>query len=491
MPELSGEQKLRIVLESIIRKVPKEEQCQKYGISEEEFLGWQDQLTKNGGQIFEPGFGSKTTSRRPQVIRKMGPVAKVFLTLSLFANIGLITVAIVLSLNNSSQPPEAQVLSKTVVPLDSPLHSAQPDTDFSSLQPATAEVEKPLVEPLGEIKDLLATGSNTMGQQKNEDLETLLAKPMELPVPQVIPPTNTFIDVSSEVSFLDKIYEGRHVVYILDVGDYVLKGEGAAKRFEQMKDAVLSSIVTLSPNSYFNLVLYWNLRETSALGKTILKANRDNIKYAIDWISGLGSSLEDLKENRNQFVPKELLYSKPLPGVVGPWFGLGVGITFDPDLIFILSGNTPAFPMGAVPKSHFNGLDLSQRSLLNGSSETQFAQPASLLSGLTRQTARKWLVSMEPPGSLPENVLEIEKIAIRRLGLSEEFAQAQSSVSIPWEKVFENFLSSLEVNSQMIPQTNFFLCMPPHIRWPNDLFNTASEFAESSKGVLMEDPKFP
>ena len=147
--------------------------------------------------------------------------------------------------------------------------------------------------------------------------------------------------------------------------------------------------------------------------------------------------------------------------------------------------------MAAVPKSHFNGLDLSQRSLLNGSSETQSAQPASLLSGLTRQTARKWLVSMEPPGSLPENVFEIEKIAIRRLGLSEEFAQAQSSVSIPWEKVFENFLSSLELNSQMIPQTNFFLCMPPHIRWPNDLFNTASEFAESSKGVLMEDPKFP
>ena len=491
MPELSGEQKLRIVLESIIRKVPKEEQCQKYGISEEEFLGWQDQLTNNGGQIFEPGFGSKTISRRPQVIRKMGPVAKVFLTLSLFSNIGLITVAIVLSLNNSSQPPEAQVLSKTVVPSDSPLHSAQPDTDFSSLQPATPEVEKPPVEPSGEIKDLLAAGSNTMGQQKNEDLETLLAKPMELPVPQVISPTDTFIDVSSEVSFLDKIYEGRHVVYILDVGDYVLKGEGAAKRFEQMKDAVLSSIVTLSPNSYFNLVLYWNLRETSALGKTILKANRDNIKYAIDWISGLGSSLEDLKENRNQFVPKELLYSKPLPGVVGPWFGLGVGITFDPDLIFILSGNSPSFPMAAVPKSHFNGLDLSQRSLLNGSSETLSAHPASLLSDLTRQTARKWLVSMEPPGSLPENVLEIEKIAIRRLGLSEEFGQAQSSVSIPWEKVFENFLSSLEVNAQMIPQTNFFLCMPPHIRWPNDLFNTASEFAESSKGILLEDPKFP
>ena len=128
-----------------------------------------------------------------------------------------------------------------------------------------------------------------------------------------------------------------------------------------MKDAVLSSLATLSPNSYFNIVLYWNLRECSALGKTILKANRENIKLAIDWIAGLGSSLEDLKVNRNQFVPKELLYSKPLAGVVGPWFGLSLGISFDPDLIFLIGGNSPKFSMKAIPKSHFNGLDLSQR----------------------------------------------------------------------------------------------------------------------------------
>ena len=37
MPDLTGEQKLRIVLESIIRKIPKEEQCQKYGISKRIF----------------------------------------------------------------------------------------------------------------------------------------------------------------------------------------------------------------------------------------------------------------------------------------------------------------------------------------------------------------------------------------------------------------------------------------------------------------------
>ena len=491
MPELSGEQKLRIVLESIIRKVPKEEQCKKYGISEQEFLGWQDQLTKNGGQIFEPGFGSALTSLRPKSRPGISPLTKAILTVSLLVNIGLVTVASVFYLTENDKPLEDQAVVDTMASSDSPLHSSQPDTDFLNPEPLIEEEAKPLVQSSGEIDDLLSGSSSSSSSTGDADLEALLAKPMELPVPRVIPPTDSLVDVSSEVTFLDKIYEGRHVVYILDVGDYVLQGEGAVERFEKMKDAVLSSMVTLSPNSYFNLVLYWNLRETSALGKTILKANRDNIKYAIDWITGLGSSLEDLRENRNQFVPKELLYSKPLPGVVGPWFGLGVGITFDPDLIFVLSGNSSAFPMSAVPKSHFNGLELNQRSLLKGTAQTVSSQPVSLLSDLTRQTARKWLVSMEPPGSLPDNVLEIEKIALRRLGLSEEFAQARTAVSIPWEKVFENFLSSLEVNAQMIPQTNFFLCMPPHIRWPNDLFNTASEFAESSKGGLVENPDFP
>ena len=35
--EFSGEQKLRIVLESIIRNVPKEEQSKKYGVSKPNF----------------------------------------------------------------------------------------------------------------------------------------------------------------------------------------------------------------------------------------------------------------------------------------------------------------------------------------------------------------------------------------------------------------------------------------------------------------------
>ena len=195
--------------------------------------------------------------------------------------------------------------------LDSPLNAALPDNDFSEMEEEDSSPDSSIArgKTSPEIEKLLSNAEDKEPSPKT-DLESLLAKPMDLPTPQVLPPVSTLPDISSEVSFLNQIYEGRHVVYVLDVGDYVLQGEGSAQRFEQMKDAVLSSLVTLSPNSYFNLVLYWNLRETSALGKTILKANRENVKYAVDWITGLGSSIEDLQENRNQFVPKELLYTQ-------------------------------------------------------------------------------------------------------------------------------------------------------------------------------------
>ena len=46
---------------------------------------------------------------------------------------------------------------------------------------------------------------------------------------------------------------------------------------------------------------------------------------------------------------------------------------------------------------------------------------------------------MEPQASLPDNVFDIEKIALRRLGLSEDLSMDSRSVAIPWEMVSKNF----------------------------------------------------
>ena len=88
--DLSGEHKLRIVLESIIRQVPKSEQCNKYGISEEEFQSWHDHLISNGGKIFDADFGDSMTQVKK--VRRMGGMAKLVLSLSLLSNLAVLLV---------------------------------------------------------------------------------------------------------------------------------------------------------------------------------------------------------------------------------------------------------------------------------------------------------------------------------------------------------------------------------------------------------------
>ena len=109
---------------------------------------------------------------------------------------------------------------------------------------------------------------------------------------------------SNEVIFNNRTYEGRHVVYLLDVGTYLLEDNQSMQQFQKAKEELISSIVSLSPNSYFNLVLYWNLRDAAALGKTILKSSQENKKYAIDWITSLGITKDSLKTDRNQYYPR-------------------------------------------------------------------------------------------------------------------------------------------------------------------------------------------
>ncbi len=80
---------------------------------------------------------------------------------------------------------------------------------------------------------------------------------MPLPLPQssILPPVIA-PEPNREVSFMGKVYEGKHVVFLLDADLHMLKGDSARRNFESMKNEILTSIASLSPNSYFNLVLF-------------------------------------------------------------------------------------------------------------------------------------------------------------------------------------------------------------------------------------------
>ena len=482
MPEeLSGEHKLRIVLESIIRNVSRAEQCQKYGISEEEFQGWHDHLITNGGKLFESDFGNVRT--RVKRVRKMTSLSKILLSTSLLANLSAVIVCLVIWLGGDEDTPDPALVESS----DSPLHASSVPPVNSGNSPGISQKIKPLV-PDDEPVRVSPSNPNPVRPPTvpKSDWDQLLAKPFPLPNPSTLPHVS-LPEPQREVSLMGNDYKGKHVVYLLDVGSHVLEGERANELFEGMKSELLSSIANLSPNSYFNMVLFWNLRETSALGKTILRANQENKKYAIDWLAGLGSKVDDLTEKRNQYYPKELLHAKPLPGVVGFWYGLSTAISFDPDLVFVFAGNLPAFSLSEIPRSHFDELGIEAKHL----SQARMEGSGSAVSDLIKLTARKWLISIEQASVLPQADDAIDEVALQRLGFLDGNFSTSQMIDVPWKKSFEHFLSSLEIGFDRVPRVHTFVCLPAHMTWPRTLTNSVREFSESSKGSFTLNPQFP
>ena len=472
--EFSGEQKLRIVLESIIRNVSKSEQSKKYGVPEEEFQKWHDHLIQNGGKLFESSLTAKSTLRPKRV--KRSKESKFLLFMSILINVGLIAFGAYYTIINdlkfesvwpdqTENPLDQQPVIVSEVPsFNEPVFSAK-------TVPEEVKFEAPITnDPFDPEKN---SGQYPLDQPKPKD---------ELFKKSSIFPQLDAADLPKDVSFLGKTYDGRHVVYLLDVGTYVIENKESVAQFDKIKKGLISSILSLSPNSYFNLVMYWNLREASALGPTILKASKENKKYAEDWINSLGDTKESIKVERNQYYSKEVLYTKPSIGIIGPWYALSMAISFDPDLVFVISGNLPDFDRSEVPRSHYDGLG----NIKFESTTTSFTSTASV-SSLTRETAMKWFYSITPVDLLPSSEQEAEKMALAKLGISMEGGSKTIYEELPWGVTFENFISSLEVGFDQIPKTHFILSLPRYTSWPSSLSDSAKEFTESSRGTFQEN----
>ncbi|MEK9773248.1 MAG: hypothetical protein VW576_06745 [Opitutae bacterium] len=478
MPEeFTGEQKLRIVLESIIRGVPQDEQCKKYGISDEQFRQWHDHLIKNGGKIYETNPVRPPRTSRTRKVRFVPWYLKLGLLFSFFLNLaGAIIWGVWYLSVNPHGPSILNHMDLSSLPADAEINAS----DQTALNQAPADLDE-LIERVD------AFGGNSTGEEVNKmenpvlaknaqpNLEQMLAPALKLPEP---PST---LELENRVGFLGQDYEAKHVVYVLDVGSYQLKGPDATDRLERMKLAVLESLTKLSANSYFNLVLCWNLREAHALGKTILRANDENKRYATEWITSLGKTPDLLKQGRNQFYPKELLYAQVLPGVVGPWYGLATAVSYDPDVVFFLAGNMPDFSPDEVSQNDYNGLGI--RPTANSSGRPQTGGVGDGLSSLIRKTAGYWLVALQSERNLPEKQEEIEEIALRRLSLDTMEPDSMSrKFSIPWDKAFDNFLAGLELGVSKIPRVHVFQTLPEHLTWPSSLQRSVQEFCESTRG---------
>ncbi|MDA7823012.1 transposase [Opitutales bacterium] len=479
--EFTGEQKLRIVLESIIRGVPREEQCKKYSITPEQFQTWHDHLIKNGGKIYEPGALRSGRSSRTKKVKFTPWYVSSLLAISILLNLG---GGIVWAVWKMASPEKEDSLVDVFPDIES---SSNEENEFEAADQSTEAIEddlqlESLIKQVDEFamqeKDLdpIDRLSETPEIVKSREVREMLSNSLKLPE------SPSALQLASEVEFLDQTYEGKHVVYLVDVGGYQLEGKDGAARFNRMKVALLESLTKLSKNSYFNLVLCWNLREAHALGKTILRASDENKKFASDWIKSIGTDLDGLKDGRNQFYPKELLYAKPLVGVVGPWYGLATAMSYDPDLVFFMVGNMPKFMPEEVSRLDFNGLGLDI-----GASSTSSPQLVDKdgLNSLIRKTAGYWLVALQSDRNLPSSQEDIEDIAMSRLGLENwKGPQAPMRTEVPWDKAFDNFLAGLELGIEKIPQVHTFQTLPDHQVWPSSLQNSMEEFCESSRGSL-------
>lgn len=488
--EFTGEQKLRIVLESIIRGVPRDEQCKKYGITSEQFQTWHDHLIKNGGSIYEQkgsNAGRSTSQAKKIRSRKVKYVPwyiKFLLILSIFSNLAAGIVWAVWNWSVQGVELGSMVDAEpSIFQIEVTDHNSSLVKDIATQPPELDDLIEQ-VDQFGKLSDDgIENGLETpdLGKNSKANLEEMLAPALKLPEP----PSN--LELGNRVDFIDQTYEAKHVVYLIDVGSYQLKGPNGVERLESMKLSVLESLTKLSANSYFNLVLCWNLRESHALGKTILRANDENKRYATEWITSLGTSPELLKEGRNQFYPKELLYAQVLPGVVGPWYGLATAMSYDPDIVFFLAGNMPDFSPDEVSRNDFNGLGITMDT--NLLANPQSAGVGQGLNSLIRKTAGYWLVALQSERNLPDNAKEIEEIALKRLGIDSSLPGLSfQKHSIPWEKAFDNFLAGLELGIAKIPQVHVFQTLPEHTRWPTSLQKSMAEFCESTRGNLSVFP---
>lgn len=479
MSEFTGEQKLRIVLESTLRNVPKSEQCEKYGISEEEFDRWNNKLITDGGIIFEDDGPVRSRTKAPKV-SKMGSLSKLLLSFSLLLNVVGMGIGLWVFVEKKDEIDSTQ--KNEEIPSGKTLSSGtQNSSNADNL--LSAEINP---DPLLDLKmrERLIVEKENLARNSISAEETLSPIPLEN---KIIPDLNP-VELAREVSLMGKSFEGKHVVYLLDVGLDQRMQEEYYIRFRKVILSLMESINSLSSDSYFNLVLYWNLREVSALGKTILRANDENKKYATEWLDSLGENELSIQENRRTWVPQELLHYKPMPGVVGPWYGMSTAVSFDPDLIFVFGAGLQSYRKSAIPKAHFSGLGIDPFSNPVIPATNGVNNEDGMVSSHIRTTAVTWFRNVEKGVGLPSDPNELEKIALRRLGLVGDLSSVFGTVEIPWGKAFENFLRHLEVYFDDLPQVHYFVTLPKDTQWPRELRSTVMEFVESTKGTFSIVP---
>ena len=477
----SGDEKLRIVLESIIRGISKEEQCKKYECSETDFDAWREHLVTNGGKVFEPGYGIVASKSKKS--SGGGWFSKIVFTLSILANLAVVSVALAWQMkwiDFGSYLPIHEVAS-TAEPSPPPV-SRHP----SATMPGTDQKGGETLESL-----LLAAKSSTAKQDAlTSSGSSTRIDTSAMPVGTVSVPSSAKAPLFSglpgrarptfEVEAFGVRAPGRLVVFALDASDYMTRGNRVGQ-FRELKNKLKVAIDGLSPKSYFNLLIFRNLREVEMIGKTILPANATNKNLALKWIKEVGEPYENGQASSISRPNDSDIMDKPPPGTVGPWYALYCAIkNYEPDAVFVLTGECSSMrPRDFSVVNH----DASGLGKANSSQDLKkWEQDTKTL----RLTAVKWLLaSLKADEVTPTTQDELELLALARLQMTlPPKPRVSSTASWPWRNVYEKFRVALNEGEPHLPIVHFIVALPEGVTWPADLTETAGEFARMAKGQL-------
>ena len=463
----SGEEKLRIVLESIIRSISKDEQCKKYECSETDFDAWREHLVTNGGKVFEPGYGVVATKSNKS--SGGGWFSKIVLTLSILANLAVASAALAWQMkwiDFGSYLPIHEVAS-TSEPSSPPV-SRHP----SAAMPGTDQKGGETLESL-----LLAAKSSTA---KQDALTSSGSVPSSTKAP-LFSGLHGRVRPTYEIDAFGIRTPGRQIVFALDASDYMTRGNRVG-RFRELKNKLQLAISGLSAKSYFNLLIFRNLREVEMFGKTILPANPTNKSEAIKWLKVIGEPYENKQAASNRRPNDSDIVEKPPPGTVGPWYALYCAIkNYEPDAVFVLTGECSSmrFQDFSVVESDPSGL--------KEASDPEDLKKWEQQTKTLRLTAVKWLLaSMKAAEVTPTTQDELELLALARLQMTlPPKPRVSSGGSWPWRDVYDKFRVALNEEETHLPIVHFVVALPEGVTWPADLTETTGEFARMAKGQLM------
>ena len=468
--QIQGEEKLRIVLESIIRNVPKEEQCEKYGVTEQEFETWRETLMRDGGKIYD--------APEPVVVKAgvAGLFTKLIFAMSVVANLVLVggVVAWKMGWLGTVDKPEPEVAG---APGDG---SPDPVSSLLDDSPAPAGASRPSAPPrTPDPPEPGASVSRPPVRPPSGDFSPTVSVPENPRAPMLSSGGAPRFSIDA----FGMNVPGRNVVFALDLSDYMTNTVQAQTRFRTLKTQLRAAVSGLSVNARFNLLLFRGLREVEMMGRTSLPANQENKGVALAWLRDVGEPGENESETRNRHYTESDLLDRPPEGVVGPWYALAAAMNFDPGVVFVLTGDC-----STLRPADFSVVDKGDLNVAAGGNRSARWKDWNEQVTTLRLTAVKWLqASKEEQELLPADAKTLETLALRRLGVSLPPEPAGSSDSSwPWKQVYDKFQAGLRASgASQLPITHFIVTLPEGGRWPADLTEAAREFARANQGGLI------